>query len=379
VSDKEAYDDALGRLNYALSEGLLSGASKGQAEEMAHRLQTGVRVAVIGPKGSGKTQLCTVLLNCRLPDPDPEDGARIFVPADGVGKIFPVPGDIGPVRHVPVRSAALAHMQLTDVAGAEAPSVQAARIRWALASADLILWCEQGFDDVSAALWAEASDMLKDHSFLVLTAADKFAGSITLAARIDAMQAVANEEFHSFFPTSAKLPFEALCRDGEVSEADMATSGIKALAAALRRLVDSGRTADLDRALLFLQRQGIEAPESVALNGTEPATPRNPTVWAGALDLLRSRVAKAGCFDIADDAPDAAALLEVCTEISDDLNDLAGRTTETAPDHDLLCDEFFAANDRLVLLSLECDVASAADAVTVLLQISRDLESRAFH
>ena len=378
MSDDALRADVLGRLRVAIASDRLIGAARTQAAEMLQRLQNGVSLVVAGPKESGKSDLCGLLLQSFLMPAPPE---AIAVRFTGNQRFDPSACEETPEGDVPTRclpAALLAEVQLTDVAGSADATEQARRLRWAFGRADMVLWCSTDFTPQDAALWADVPESLKDHSFLVLTKADRLAESGALAECIREMQSVAQEEFHSLFPTTTRAGTEMLRQEGVVTETCLSASGIKALSDAILRLAASGRRADLDGAQLFLQRHGLDdlAPEPRAddpVSGACPVKPTHPL-----LEVFDE--ALAGLSDSCCEHGDAGAgaLLAWCGDLCEGLCVQAVEVGQDDAVCALLLDQLYDASDRMVLLSLENDLRSAADAASILLQIRRDIECFSF-
>ncbi|MGC3937436.1 hypothetical protein ACOTTU_06480 [Roseobacter sp. EG26] len=363
MSDEVERVQVMSRLEAVLASETLSDAAKAQAKNLLDRLGSGVNVVVLGPKGAGKSRLCDVMLGHALPEPGQKASVYSF---DDV--------QTDPDESVASLCLQCDFLKLTTVTDVTAPQDMddfAATAAWAMSRADIVLWCTSEFGPTEANIWADASDHLKDHSFLVLTKADRLAGQGQLNHVISALQYIAAEEFHSFFPTSTLQAHATLTRTGGIPDDQMAASGIKALKDTLLRLAMSGRRADLDSALLFLERYGADtsAPETAK---DEASSPQRQT-YQKALDLLRSRTA-----DISQDAaPDA--VLNCCGALAEDLAELASAETQSAPDFDAWRNDLYEASDKVMLMTLENDLRSAADAATIILQLSRDLQSRVSH
>lgn len=365
--DDAACGQVVARLDHILSAGQLAPALTQQARALRDRLRTGVRVVLVGPSDVGKSHLRDVLLGEEVPG-GPPGIAALSVGHDAA---HPDSGEFD-VHAVTLRNPFLDRTHVIDLAASEETGLPAERISWALSRADIALWCTQCFSQEEAALWAQASDHLKDHSFLVLTKADALAGAGTLHARVAALQAVAAEEFHSFFPTSTFHAHKALRAGQEVSEAQLAASGVLALRQSVSGLVVSGQRADLDSALLFLQRHEPRDPVLPAPARGKSKTSAQMQPYEKALNLLRSRTC-----DLATATAEADTVLETCGTLAEDMVELAAEQTQSDASFDAWRNDLYEASDKVMLMGLENDLRSAADAATVILQLKRDLEARA--
>ncbi|QJF51739.1 hypothetical protein [Roseobacter ponti] len=262
-------------------------------------------------------------------------------------------------------------MQLTDLCDNNDPAVQ----RAALDQADIVIWCTATFAQAERDVWAPVPDHLKDHSFLVLPRADVLARDGLLAARVAALGDVAREEFHNFFPVAPLSIANRIRRGDPVSDGQLSASGVSALSYAIQNLVSSGRQADLDSAYLYLGRCGHD--ESAVPAGAHSRSSERP---AGTT-VVREVIAEAARTiadlhtGVAMQNPDA--LTGVFSELSEELSELAADAEPEDADAKAWWDELSAASDKLMLAGLEKGPGPAADAATIVLQLSRDLQSGA--
>lgn len=375
VLDEAAHTDAVARLKAAIASGTLAPNARRQAQNLALRLQTGVRIAILGPENVGKSHLCNALFG-HTSTADDKTSCRLFYSGEDVPDIPDSVLRVAKVQVVPVTSSLLCPGQALDVHTADASAdVQAA----VLDHFDIVIWCTHSFTEQEAVVWSGASDSLKDHSFLVLTKADELAETGQLQSRIVELQNVVAEEFHSLLPTTT-LKLNAVKKAGKaIGDQLLAASGIKALSEALSALVDAGRRADIDSALLFLERNGIGLQFSEAIDGPVSNSGPGSDLCALALSNFTERA-----FDLAELTFDEAAgdmteVLQFCEGIAEGLfEDVLNSQVAAKLTPDWTC-SFEDATDKIVLLGMENDTRSAADAATILLQLRRDLEYMAFH
>ncbi|WP_227268603.1 P-loop NTPase family protein [Roseobacter weihaiensis] len=365
------------RLAAAATHERLSQAARDQARGLADRLAQGVKICLLGPKGAGKSAICDAIV-----------GRRSEIRAQEVTRIFSthpagVQSSFGPGRSItlPLTPAVLGGVQLVDVALPQDPAAWPRAMARMVEVADIVLWCTEGFAPPEATLWAQVPDALKDHSFLVLTKADLLARQGLLEARITGLQAVVTEEFHSLFPTTTPRLMSRIDAGTGVSETDLAASGVKALIEAVANLVASGHRADMDSAMLFLQRHGealAAAPASADL-ASVAADPAARRPYATARDKIMERALDLAEMSFDASPADLSEVLELCGTISEDLVDVmqqqAGDFADLAP-WCAVCED---ASDKIMLMTMENDTRSAADAVSILLQLRRDFEYLAVH
>ena len=373
--DDPSVGDITARLRYAVSADQLPASSRKKAAQLAERLAVGVRIALLGPKSVGKSTLCDVLLrqvpgNCVL------GPTRIFSAGEQGTQDNLEAAGLTAFSHVSVSPKLLGRVQVIDI---DMPSDDRAveEVTTAvLSDVDIVLWCTQTFTAKEVSLWAEASDPLKDHSFLVLTKADELAEKGELKARVVALHDVVSEEFHSFFTTSARRVQGLLESGVPPTEAQFAASGVKALADALFHVTASGQRADMDGALLFLERCGIardDLPEHVS--APKPSPTENPTPFHAARDRILARSLDLAEITFDDTGGDMEHVLECCGEIAEELVEIVSGVDLDSDEDRTWCNVFEEASDKITLMAMENDVRSAADAVTVLLQLRRDLET----
>ena len=255
----------------------------------------------------------------------------------------------------------------------------------AVETADLVLWCGQDFLPEDQALWAQVPDMKKDHSYFVLTKADLFSEPGQLQERLDNLNDLVGEEFYSLVPVATLQALTSLPKGDEPDDAAFVASGGKALVTTIARHVETGRKADLDTALLFLSRHGATmdarpdapaprrpAPSEVhaAQTAPQPAPDTLPT----ALELMRDRSRE--LIEIAKDNENkAASILSHCVATSEELITILGDIDEKAPEAEQVYETALDAADLLILMQMEDGIGPAADAVTLMLQLRRDIEN----
>lgn len=365
------------RLAAAAEHTRLSQAARDQARGLVDRLSHGVKICLLGPKGSGKSAICDAIVG-RRSETGVQNVTRIFCtrPAGVQSRVAP-----GRCVTLPLTPPVLGDVQLVDVALPQAPETWPRTMAQMVDFADIVLWCTESFAPPEATLWAQVPDALKDHSFLVLTKADLLAAQGLLDARITGLQAVVTEEFHSLFPTTTPRLMSRIDAGAVVHEADLAASGIKALVEAVAGLVASGHRADMDSAMLFLQRHGeaLGAAPAAADLASVAAGPAARQPYAAARDKIMERA-----LDLAEMSFDASPaelseVLELCGTISEDLVDVMQQQARDFVDLAPWCAVCEDASDKIMLMTMENDTRSAADAVSILLQLRRDFEYLAVH
>ncbi|TCP44240.1 hypothetical protein [Rhodovulum marinum] len=370
--------DTLAQLHRVLGAAHLPDKARADGQRLLERLRAPVRLVVAGPAGSGKTHLAGLLAGCpprpAAPGPSgdaPETPSLVFRNLVVIEYALPAPG--------------------SGICGAVGLEVT---------SPDIILWCTQGFTHDEAQVWARVPDNLKDHAFLVLTKADELLRLGVLQDRLDDLCEVVETEFHSLLPIATRQAMAA--RDGAriTDPALHGRSGAGALFEALGRMIEQGRSADLDAAQLFVRRYGgalaaagspPPAPVFADSAPAMPVPPAAPAPMAAAAppaprpacrDTEISARALRLLDDLRDDFPDEigpddpaeiSALLGLCARTAEALDEMVTGAPGVSDD---LSEDVMEANETMVLLTLEDDENAAADAVTLLLQLRRGFETR---
>jgi hypothetical protein len=364
------------------------------------------------------------------------DGEDYEIAFDEIGSVDRM--DAGLLR-IEAQLRILAQVTLTEVVSEGTAEDERAAVQWAAESADLALWCSQDFSMAEQWLWSSVPERLKDHGFLVLTKADELIRDGVLHDRIAELGDIVAEQFHSLIPVATLQGVESQNGAGGRDEAAFRGSGARALIDALIDHIEQGRRADMDAALLLVSRFaaqlgdadreddrpsrtrsrplvpiGQDAPEAMAsrpvtVDDRAPPTDAETEETAARVDdtsaeIVALRPEETPTGDAADTAaPEAAAdeprwialdllnsearalaeldnhdaILGRCAEIAAEVAEVlsahpsadtvAQRVSETA--HEVA--------EMVVLMQLEQTEAAAADAVTLLLQLARDLDVRA--
>ncbi|KIC15784.1 hypothetical protein [Leisingera sp. ANG-DT] len=378
-----------GQLEQTLSAGCLPTEVSGWGSKLLQRLRQPVRVAVAGAAGSGKSALIDMLLG------------RVVIGRNGGGLLVDV--CYGTEEMAEIETAAgkrlqmsglLAQMELPQDACRVRQTLTDPRLRWhsyrelplagpqserqdmlqqAAASADIILWCSQEFTAGEQALWAAVPDSTKDHSFLVLTMADRLVMRGTLPALIETLEPVAAEEFLGVYPVAAIQGLTARTA-GAPQDGLWRSSGGRQLSEDIQRQVDQGRASDVDQAELLIRQFGGTLPAETAPAVPAPAAAAAPQAasLAAALDQLQTgaeaMLAEAEAVGGPKAAPVLAQCMEMIRSLSQSLDAMpASAAVEAARE---------AAQDgeeMLMLCQLEQDEDAAVDAVTLLIQLKKEL------
>lgn len=407
MSGAQAMATVQNRLAAALETGRMPQGAGARGAQLLARLKAPVSVVVMGPPGSGKTSLVNLLIGrplvpggIDLPVTEIVSGPAprtVFTLADGTARAvdgIATPGEIEKdtilVRlelPVPV----LDSLSLTEIRVAGSPAEQRAGVDWAARRADIVLWCSQAFGPGERNLWSAVPETLKDRSFLVLTMADQLQMKGLLQDRIATLADVVAEEFHSLMPLATLHALAARDARSRENPALWTASGGSALMRALLRQVQTGRAADADSALVFLNRYASgDLPVALPAAGVAAATAPAPTAAAGAspghrgdgifgaaIEFLAARSGELARGQPRDDAERRAFVLDHCLATATELGGLLMRADPGDPAAADLQEDMAEGLDMLLLLQLEKTDAAAADAVTLMLQLGKELAEHA--
>ncbi len=393
------------QLENALETGHVPDEEKRRAAQLLKRLQSPVRVVLIGRRGSGKSRLINLLTGmtivpdtAALPPLEVRYGPAertVHLMADGSEQSLK---GMHLDQEVPVEAAIiraelplpiLKRLSLTEICLEGNPSDQQTMAEWAMNQADIVLWCSQSFDAQESALWASAGETLKGHSFLVLTKADQLQMKGVLSARIDQLEDSVGDAFSRVLPVATIQAISANSTDGTRDENLWAASGGKALMDGVLHLVATGRRADADNAMIFLRRNAQRVPANAlhpAPQETPPIAPPVPVkpdsasdempdtqVFRDALEFLQQRADQMLRASRAKGIDSPSLVLDHCLETSTTLTEIImeAETCDT-----VLCDiqdDTVECGDMIVLYQLENTDDAALDAVTLLLQLKKEM------
>jgi energy-coupling factor transporter ATP-binding protein EcfA2 len=397
MSMAQTKPDVLQQLEHALDTNLVPDEGKRRAAQLISRLKAPVQVVLIGMPGTGKSRLVNMLVGqsvipetTDLPPLEVAYGPQektVYLMVDGSREVRdglhlgqPAPVDTAIIRaEMPV--AILNRLSLTELTLSGSPEEQKAIADWAMSRADIVLWCSQTFDAAEQMLWSTARDALKDHSFLVLTKADQLQMQGVLGERIDHLADIVTEEFFRMYPVATIQAISAQDANGVRDDEMWTASGGRALSEAVLALVETGRRADADNALMFLNRYGAtltgSGAETRARAGKSAEKHGDPEetaqVFRQALAFLQQRAdLMLGVVD--DDQPDnQARILDHCLETADQLSQIM---MEVEPAGAPMCEiqeDIMECSDMMVLFHLEKTEDAANDAVTLLLQLKKEM------
>jgi energy-coupling factor transporter ATP-binding protein EcfA2 len=296
--------------------------------------------------------------------------------------------------------------------------------QWASKRSDVALWCTQSFTEDEQRIWSTMPDLIKDHAFCMVTRADALASQGLLDATLGAVSNAARDEFNQILPISTLDALAARQPDGSVNKDKMRESGGLALISAVLKQVELGRQSAVDMADVLLhqhrdilaQDTAVQTPEPVAPtlssspDASQPASgsatksdsplpdgiTRLRTLAAQRLQAEEQEGLKPATRDaykhviqyIEDQAKELSAALqdlgesapsEVIAQSVENIQWLCDYLNENGDDTDASLlrarDTAFDAADLVQLMQMEKRDSAALEAVSLILQIKRELQA----
>lgn len=385
------------------------------ARLLAH-LTRPVQVVVTGFEGSGKTALIEMMsgqqvLGHELPVPlvelvYGETEQALIERADGsvtsaAGFLKDCDWPDGAVRaRQELPDTRLIQQDFIEIGLFGSPAQKRAGLEMAIARADVLIWCSQEFGEQEQQLWSLVPDHIKDHGLLAITMADRLLMRGTLDKTIERLEPVVAEEFLGLFPVATIQGITARTA-GEDTNAELwGSSGGQSLMDLLSKQITQGRSADMDQARVFMERLATRMPQSRPADADIPA-PSAPegakveiqpdgrestvliepqgvdtsavAVLSEAVDLLQKH-ANRMLDDMGDGEDlDADRILSNCSDAIESVSSLINGAEGENALAEAIQDDVQDGEEMLMLFQLERGEDAALDAVTLLLQIRKEL------
>ncbi len=325
---------------------------------------------------------------------------------------------------------ALAKISLLETVAPNDPNAMHRASQWAAKRADVVLWCSKEFDQTERRIWGQMPDMIKDYALLMITHMDDLQEQGSLDGVIGSARTAAIGEFEKILPIDLPAALDARAPDGSVDKEMMRASGGLALITTVLKQVALGKRAAVDMAdVLLLQNAdalaaldeaevdaapevvetSVEAPivevakvevaplaapddaevpkgiaqlrniaarRSAELSAPTALHPDTRAAYQHVLEYLeeRAQALTASLQDMGKDAP--AEIMEECVAhiqwLCDYLNDHGD--PQDAP-LQRARDTAYDAADLVQLMQLEKRDSAATEAVSLMLQVKRELQA----
>ena len=264
------------QLARAVISGLLPDRAHEQAEKLLTRLETPVRLALLGLPKSGKSTLLNLLIGQSVLDEHTQlptcefvygriaqaictlsDGTKTALDGVDLDTITALSPAFVEIR-MPLP--ALKKISVLEVVAPADPNALHRASQWAAKRCDIAIWCTAEYAADEQRIWAQMPDSLKDHALLMITRADLLQQIGRLDEVRSAAQTAAVGEFNKIIPIAAKQAIAARGADGAVNKDLFRQSGGTSLISAVLKKVEQGQRSALDLAeVLLLQNEDVLA------------------------------------------------------------------------------------------------------------------------
>lgn len=429
--------DVRAKLAKAIETGSVPTRAVPAANELLERLGRPVMIGISGLPGSGKSTLLNLLAgsqvlpdHARLPTTElsyGESPAAVCTLADGSTQAFDHAdvhkiADLSPIFvQIKLPLPALTRVSLLEIVAGDKEMEQQRSLKWMAKRSDIAIWCSQAFTGAEHSLWSGMPDTLMDHAFLLLTKADLIRNNNALQDTLEAINTTSADLFRHILPIDTAKAISARRPDGSVDKERMRESGGVALVSAILRTVDMGLQAAMDRAeLLLAQSEVASAPDRSDPIAVAPKPVESPAPTRGISPRAAAEAAKVGnlqakpAVDVAVTGPEQASGLspksrkiyqnavdylireseEISTEIAgleagaparvmakavenvqwlSDLLEKADAASDPALDRarDMALD----ASDLVQLMQMENRDSASIEAVSLMIQLKRELQT----
>ncbi|MGB7240985.1 MAG: hypothetical protein WBC93_02720 [Sulfitobacter sp.] len=381
----------------AIEEGIVTGPGLDCAQALLSRLLSPVRVTFLGLGGAGKSGLLNLFAGQTIvPEGAPFPSLQLMygeteqttcVFADGTTKTLDhcdaakirnlSPSLVQMVRPLPT----LENFTLTEVVLGDKSADQTRSLKWVAGHTDIVLWCTQTFSDIEKAMWQDMPDHLKAHAILVLTQKEKMTSEEDVQLALDHLDDRAENMFYDVLPISSKAAFSACGRDGAVDMDAMRFCGAVDLVATVSRLIGAAHQDIFAQTEALLRpKSEVSAPVAAApdeavdqLTGLKPHTRE---AYLFAVDHLSAEALEISTSFRTHSDPNPQDVMARSVEnvlwLSDYLSD---HGDDSDPSLVRTRDTVLDAADLIQLLQMERRDASVVEAVSLVIQLKRDLEA----
>ena len=413
MSSAQTITNVSRRLESSLGKAAFPALHKRLGTQLLAKLQQAVQVTVIGLPGSGKTSVINMLLgwtaipsipHARIVDivygPQPrtlieyEDGTFDDVPGVLEGADFHRPA-LRVTLELPEDHLLTQSYTEVTLDGTEAEIDDL--LQSVAETSALVIWCSETVTQGEQALWRTMPDHIKDHSFLALTMADRHQMKGTLSQRIKELESFVSQEFYGLYPIAILQALKARTAGPAENPELWALSGGKALCDVIDHQVTLGRAEDLDRAQVLLDAVTSDPPDRSTRKdenpgqdaerpkpGVEDDTVHSKSATGSAADIALKKAmqdletsAQALADDLKHGAPDISDLISKCIATAQGLSETFAGATEHDDVFKGLLQDTQQGESMLLLLQLEDDEDAATDAVSLMVQLKKEIAAKA--
>lgn len=407
------------QLEVALQNGCVPAGFKKWGAQLLGHLRNPIKIAFVGLPGSGKSSLINMMLGRNIvPSLGSADIIEVshgprqqttFEFADGTvthhdGLVAEPASSKEAFRaRLKLTEPTLQNQVYTEIRLTGPYDQQEYMLQYAVQSAAIFVWCTENFDEPEQRLWETVPEEIKDHSFLALTKADQKLMKGQLQQRISELETIVSEEFLGLYPV-ATLQGIAAREGGQSVQQDLwKSSGGQDLCESIERQVTVGRAEDLDKAAMLLGQlvsEQQDAEESATQDNTRDVAKSGRSeknkkaeeetgardLWAkdtarhmesmlallqNHADEMMEEVARSGTVD-------PSAVLDKCASAVSDLLDKLATAPEGDPVVENMREDARDGEEMLLLLQLEKGEEAATDAVSLMIQMKKEISEKMY-
>ena len=402
MSDQGRTAQILNDLKQAIASGLLPQDSQSRAGHLLDRIEKPLRIGLMGRPGSGKSTLRDLLVGNPVAPSDLQmptlqltygdkpsatctlaDGRKTTIVNADPQQI----ADIAPVFvEMQMPLPALAKISILEVVAPDEAEALHRASQWAAKRCDVVLWCSRSFDADEQAIWAQMPDLIKDHAFLMMTHADQLRADDRLDAVLAQAAMVAGHDFNKILGIATIDAIAARKADGTVDKGMMRDSGGMTLIAAVLKQVEFAKQSACDAAEILL----AQFPDAIVAAPQKPATPiaanvpeNTPRAVSDTQAACRAALAHItaqsqqliALVDEMEETTPARITALVVAQLQWLCDFLDQNTDATDPASERAIETAFDAADLVQLMQLERRDSAAVEAVSLLLQVKRELQA----
>ncbi|MEM6589652.1 MAG: hypothetical protein AAF641_14490 [Pseudomonadota bacterium] len=253
----------------------------------------------------------------------------------------------------------------------------------------LLIWSSHNVSAEEQQLWRAVPEHVKDHSFLALTMADRHQMTGKLVEKVNALEPFVAQEFYGLYPVATLQALKARFSSAPDHERLWTLSGGEALCAVVEQQISLGLAEDLDRAKVLLEMVGAEHLKTIETPTPKPqehaekdrsvssaATPLGASALKRAMQELET-CAEFLATDLDHYNDDMSSLFSTCIETVQNLSDTLADVAREDQLIDALLQDTRQGENMLILLQLEGNEDAAIDAVSLMVQLKKEVAATA--
>lgn len=363
---------------------------------------------------------------CTMPD-----GGKKIVPGIDLAALAEIKPALVTIK---ANFPALSKINLMEIVASTDEDQQRKAIAWACKRADIAIWCTTKFNSVEQDLWYDVPDDLKDNSYLLLTKTEDLSGQAEINTRLAEMAKSSGEEFLRIFALSARRALEIRAQESNMDLTAFKATGATTLIAAIMSQIKARQGAaqgaaeqilakhcdDIDFGSLKepktprlpaldpipkpvvqetmspAEQEAVQPPKQEVVQPAKqkaapaPAAPKQQvapppkveksikvgTPLEQALKFVQENQTELIDLLTKEDLPTVKNVLKICETAATEVPEIIGE--DSLPPLSYICSAAYEMQNIVVLMQAEKnekDESRADNAITLLLQLRRDIEA----